>query len=49
MDEQQTREILPFSIIGIYNLFMSLQNEDIVDNSAPMTKTEFAYEYGKNS
>lgn len=39
----------PSLIIGIYNLFMSLQNEDIIDNSAPMTKTEFAYEYGKNS
>ena len=34
-------------VIGIHKLYMSLQSEEIVDNSSPSTKTDYAYRYGK--
>jgi hypothetical protein len=34
-------------IIGIYEFYMALQNEDIVDRTSPKTKTDYAYEFRK--
>jgi hypothetical protein len=33
--------------VGVYKLYMALQGKDIIDNTSPKTKTDFAYEYRK--
>ena len=45
-DSKELEDFPHSSIIGIYKLYLALQNKDIVDKTSPKTKTDYAYEIG---